>query len=52
MGERVNISWEPHRAAILHTSEDKLYDVIENNSAADLFKSFVKEEDNDAEKAD
>ena len=52
VGERVNISWEPHRAAILHTSEDKLYDVIENNSAADLFKSFVKEEDNDAEKAD
>ena len=52
VGERVNISWEPHRAAILHTSEDKLYDVIENNSAADLFKSFVKEEDNDAEKDD
>ena len=52
VGERVNILWEPHRAAILHTSEDKLYDVIENNSAADLFKSFVKEEDNDAEKAD
>ena len=42
VGERVNISWAPERAALLHTTEDKLYDVIENNSAAEMFKSFMK----------
>ena len=44
VGERVNISWAPERAALLHTTEDKLYDVIENNSAAEMFKGFMKGE--------
>lgn len=48
IGERVNISWAPERAAVLHTKEDKLYDEIENNSAAEMFKSFMKEDDDNA----
>ena len=44
IGERVNISWAPDRAVVLHTTEDKLYDEIENNSATAMFKSFMKED--------
>lgn len=44
VGERVNISWSPDRAVVLHTTEDKLYDVIENNSASEMFKSFMRED--------
>ncbi len=43
VGERVNISWSPDRAVVLHTTEDKLYDVIENNSASEMFKSFMRD---------
>lgn len=48
VGERVNISWPPDRAVVLHTNEDKLYDVIENNSASEMFKSFMKEDNGNA----
>ncbi len=49
IGERVNVSWAPERAAVLHTTEDRLYDVIENNSASEMFRSFMREDVNDAE---
>ena len=48
IGERVNVSWPPERAVVLHTKEDKLYDVIENNSASEMFKSFMREDGGNA----
>lgn len=49
IGERVNVSWTPARASVLHTTEDKLYDVIENNSASEMFRGFMREDIKDAE---